>query len=63
MDFLTVYTATSRVNVNYAAPEVLAALPGMGWEEARSLVAARARTASWKPPTFPAGPRPRPSPF
>ena len=43
MDFLTVYTATSRVNVNYAAPEVLAALPGMGWEEARSLVAARAR--------------------
>ena len=41
MDFLTVYTATSRVNVNYAAPEVLAALPGMGWEEARSLVAAR----------------------
>ena len=43
MDFLTVYTATNRVNVNYAAPEVLAALPGMGWEEARSLVAARAR--------------------
>ena len=43
MDFLTVYTATSRVNVNYAPPEVLAALPGMGWEEARSLVAARAR--------------------
>ena len=43
MDFLTVYTATGRVNVNYAAPEVLAALPGMGWEEARSLVAARAR--------------------
>ena len=41
MDFLTVYTATNRVNVNYAAPEVLAALPGMGWEEARSLVAAR----------------------
>ena len=43
MDFLTVYTATSRVNVNYAPAEVLAALPGMGWEEARSLVAARAR--------------------
>ena len=43
MDFLTVYTAAGRVNVNYAAPEVLAALPGMGWEEARSLVAARAR--------------------
>ena len=41
MDFLTVYTAAGRVNVNYAAPEVLAALPGMGWEEARSLVAAR----------------------
>ena len=43
MDFLTVYTATGRVNVNYAATEVLAALPGMGWEEARSLVAARDR--------------------
>ena len=41
MDFLTVYTATNRVNVNYAPAEVLAALPGMGWEEARSLVAAR----------------------
>ena len=43
MDFLTVYTATNRVNVNYAAPEVLAALPGMGWDDARSLVAARRR--------------------
>ncbi len=43
MDFLTVYTAVPRVNVNYAAPEVLAALPGMSWEEAQSLVAARAR--------------------
>ena len=43
MDFLTVYTATGRVNVNYAAPEVLAALPGMDWEQARSLVDARAR--------------------
>ncbi len=43
MDFLTVYTATGRVNVNYAAPEVLAALPGMGFEQARSLVDARAR--------------------
>ena len=43
MDFLTVYTAAGRVNVNYAAPEVLAALPGMDWEDARSLVAARGR--------------------
>ena len=43
MDFLTVYTAGNRVNVNYAAPEVLAALPGMSWDRAQSLVAARAR--------------------
>ena len=43
MDFLTVYTAGTRVNVNYAAPEVLAALPGMSWAEAQTLVAARAR--------------------
>ena len=43
MDFLTVYTAGTRVNVNYAAPEVLAALPGMSWDDAQSLVAARAR--------------------
>ena len=43
MDFLTVYSGTSRVNVNYAAAEVLAALPGMDRERARSLVAARTR--------------------
>ena len=43
IDFLTVYTAGTRVNVNYAAPEVLAALPGMTWAEAQTLVAARAR--------------------
>ena len=43
MDFLTVYTASSRVNINYAAPEVLAALPGMTWDEAQALVAARGR--------------------
>lgn len=43
MDFLTVYTASPRVNVNYAPLEVLAALPGMSRDEARSLVAARTR--------------------
>ena len=43
VDFLTVYTATGRVNVNYAAPEVLAALPGMDRDRAQSLVKARAR--------------------
>ena len=43
MDFLTVYADSSRVNVNYAPAEVLAALPGMDRELARSLVAARAR--------------------
>ena len=43
MDFLTVYSGTSRVNVNYAPAEVLAALPGMDRERARSLVAARSR--------------------
>ena len=42
-DFLTVYTATGRVNVNYAAAEVLAALPGMDPDQAQSLVEARAR--------------------
>lgn len=43
MDFVTVYADSSRVNVNYAPAEVLAALPGMGRESARGLVAARAR--------------------
>ena len=62
MDFLTVYTATNRVNVNYAAPEVLAALPGMGWEEARSLVAARAR-GLLEASDLTGRARPRPSPF
>jgi len=42
-DFLTVYTATGRVNVNYAAAEVLAALPGMDLDQAQSLVEGRAR--------------------
>ena len=42
-DFLTVYTATGRVNVNYAAAEVLAALPGMDPDQAQSLVEARSR--------------------
>ncbi len=43
MDFLTVYTATGRVNVNYAAPEVLAALPGMDRDRAQTLVDVRDR--------------------
>ena len=43
MDFLTVYTDTARVNVNYAPAEVLEALPGMDRERVQSLVAARAR--------------------
>lgn len=43
MDFLTVYTDSTRVNVNYAPVEVLQALPGMDRERAQSLVAARAR--------------------
>lgn len=42
-DFLTVYSGAGRVNVNYAPAEVLAALPGMDRERARSLVAARSR--------------------
>ena len=44
MDFVTVYAGTSRVNVNYAPAEVLAALPGMDRERARSLVDARTRS-------------------
>ncbi|MDE2962863.1 MAG: type II secretion system protein GspK [Acidobacteriota bacterium] len=61
IDFLTVYTASTRVNVNYAAPEVLAALPGMSWAEAQTLVAARTHR-HLEPPDLtergPAGGRP-----
>lgn len=41
MDFLTVYSGTDKINPNYAEPEVLAALPGMSWAAAQSLVEAR----------------------
>ncbi len=43
MDFLTVYSGANRINVNYAEPEVLAALPGVSWSEAQSLAEARKR--------------------
>ena len=42
-DFLTVHTGANRINVNYAEAEVLAALPGMSWDKAQSLVKARRR--------------------
>ena len=40
-DFVTVYSGSGRINVNYAEPEVLAALPGVGWNRAQSLAEAR----------------------
>ena len=40
-DFVTVYSGSSRINVNYAEPEVLAALPGVSWDRAQSLAEAR----------------------
>ena len=41
VDFVTVYSGSGRINVNYAEPEVLAALPGVGWNRAQSLAEAR----------------------
>ena len=40
-DFVTVYSGSGRINVNYAEPEVLAALPGVSWNRAQSLAEAR----------------------
>ena len=39
--FLTVYSGSPQVNINYAAPEVLAALPGMTEGRAQQIVQAR----------------------
>lgn len=41
VDFLTVYPGTRSVNITSAEPEVLAALPGMDLDSARSVVADR----------------------
>ncbi|MFN8005685.1 MAG: type II secretion system protein GspK [Terriglobia bacterium] len=41
LDYVTVYSETNVVNVNYAEPEVLAALPGMNKELAQAIVLAR----------------------
>jgi general secretion pathway protein K len=40
-DYVTVYTGTPRVNLNYAEPEAIAALPGMDMDIANSIVLAR----------------------
>ncbi|MEW5975195.1 MAG: type II secretion system protein GspK [Acidobacteriota bacterium] len=42
IDLLTAYSNSKQVNINYAEPEVLAALPGMSPEAARSISEARA---------------------
>ena len=41
IDFLTVYTGTTGININYAEPEALASLPGMDLSSANSIVQAR----------------------
>jgi type II secretory pathway component PulK len=42
IDLLTVYSEGQQVNVNYAEPEALAALPGIGPEVAQYIVQERA---------------------
>ncbi len=42
-EFVTAYSGKSGVNINYAAPEVIAALPGLDLEMAALIVQARAR--------------------
>jgi len=43
MEFVTVYSGKSQVNLNFAEPEVLAALPGLDWDTAQLIVQARLR--------------------
>jgi general secretion pathway protein K len=42
-EFVTVYSGKSQVNINYAEPEVIAALPGLDLDTAALIVQARAR--------------------
>jgi general secretion pathway protein K len=42
-EFVTVYSGKSQININYAEPEVIAALPGLNLEMAELIVQARAR--------------------
>ncbi|MCI0419742.1 MAG: general secretion pathway protein GspK [Acidobacteria bacterium] len=45
IDFLTVFSPRNQININYAAPEVIAALPGLDLSAADSIVQAREREA------------------
>jgi general secretion pathway protein K len=40
-DFVTVYSAKLQINLNYAEPEVVAAIPGIGMDLAHEIVTAR----------------------
>ena len=40
-EYVTVYTGTPQININYAEPEAIAALPGMDMDIANSIVHAR----------------------
>lgn len=42
-EFVTVYSGKSQININYAEPEVIAAMPGLDLEIADLIVQARAR--------------------
>jgi len=42
-EFVTVYSGKSQININYAEPEVIAALPGLNLDIANLIVQARAR--------------------
>ena len=41
-DFVTVYSEKAQINLNYAEPEVIAALPGLDRQTAENIVSARA---------------------
>ena len=40
-EFVTVYSGKSQININYAEPELLAAMPGLNWDIAESIGQAR----------------------
>jgi general secretion pathway protein K len=42
-EFATVYSGKSQININYAEPEVIAAIPGLNFDIAKLIVQARAR--------------------
>jgi general secretion pathway protein K len=44
-EYVTVYTGTPLININYAEPEAIAALPGMDMQIANSIMHAREKSA------------------